>query len=130
MGNFHTYVYSELIKGRNLHRNLFCPDLILRCKRFYSPCHRSSPTGASLSHKKWMKSYSFALTLTCSKFEVKVLKTIQKWKSKNNLKYETLYGVGLSLLMWSDRICSSCLMHRSLMSFKGGRISSFLSSKE
>jgi hypothetical protein len=25
----------------------------------------SSPTGASFSHRQWMKSYSFALTLTC-----------------------------------------------------------------
>lgn len=29
--------------------------------------HCSSPTGASLSHRKWMKSYSWALTLTWSR---------------------------------------------------------------
>jgi len=52
-----------------------------------------------------MKSYNFALTLT-------------------------LYGVGLSLLMWSGRIISSCLMHRSLMSLRAGKVSFFLSSKK
>lgn len=35
-------------------------------------CHCNSPTGASLSHRKWMKSYSFALTLTCKTKEKKI----------------------------------------------------------
>lgn len=111
-------------------RILFSPWPIASQGMPHSPHHCSSPTGASLSHRKWMKSYNFALTLTClgSKYIFRIIQN-----GNNNLmkgvQFRTLYGVGLSLLMWSGRICSSCLMHRSLMSFRGGKVSLLVSSR-
>lgn len=55
------------------------------------------------------------------------MKIITKFEAPYNLL--TLYGVGLSFLMWSGRTCSSCLMHRSLMSLRGGKGSLVLPSE-
>ena len=41
-------------------------SLLVHCNSLLLGRHCNSPTGASLSHRKWMKSYSFALTLTCN----------------------------------------------------------------
>ena len=39
-------------------------------KLLWPSSYCSSPTGASFSHRQWMKSYSFALTLTCTEWRV------------------------------------------------------------
>lgn len=82
----------------------------------------SSPTGASFSHRQWMKSYSFALTLTCTDWVVTLLVMICHYIQMRTDKDEkqTLYGVGFSRRMWSGRSFSSCCMQRILIFSKEG----------
>ena len=93
---------------------------------YVSIIYCSSPTGASFSHRQWMKSYSFALTLTCPDWGVSGTSGYDmslyqdEDRQRRDAKKQTLYGVGFNRRMWSGRSFSSCCMQRLLIFSKEG----------